>query len=162
MDGPADRPDRNVTIRPATRGDWWWLTKEGLAPAMVGVQYHPLEAPLQLLIAPTRGTALRPGPRCIIEVDGVRAGYIGRNPLSGNLEYFLRPWARGGTGTTAIATFLRDHRAGDRRRAFFVSSKNERSRRALERAFDRLGWHEGDEYQIAPARMGWRITVAPG
>ena len=44
----------------------------------------------------------------------------------------------------------------------FVSSKNERSRRALERAFDRLGWHEGDEYQIAPARMGWRITVAPG
>jgi hypothetical protein len=162
VDGTADRPDRRVTVRPATGGDWWWLTKEGLSPAMVGVQYHPIEAPLQLLIAPMRGTDLRPGPRCIIEVDGVRAGYIGRNPLSGNLEYFLRPWARGGTGTIAIAAFLRDHRAGDRRRTFFVSSKNERSRRALERAFDRLGWHEGDEYRIAPARLGWRITVAPG
>ena len=161
MDGTADRPDRHVTVRPASRDDWWWLTKEGLAPAMVGVQYHPAEAPLQLLIAPTRGTGLRSGSRCIIEVDGVRAGYIGRNPLSGNLEYFLRPWARGGTGTTASAIFLRDHRSGDRRRAFFVSSKNERSRRALERAFDRLGWHEGDQYAIAPARMGWRITVAP-
>lgn len=129
---------------------------------MVGVQYHWAEAPLQLFIAPARGSALRPGPRCVIEVDGERAGYIGRNPLSGNLEYFLQPWARGGTGTPAIAAFLRDHRTGDRPRAFFVSSKNARSRRALDRAFAELGWREGDDFTTQTARFGVKITVGTG
>lgn len=143
MEAEAERPDRRVTVRPVARGDWWWLTRAGSAPEMAGVQYHWAEAPLQLGIAPARGTAIRPGPRCLIEVDGTRAGYIGRNPLSGNLEYFLQPWARGGgTGTAAITAFLRDHRAGDRPRAFFVSAGNARSRRALDRAFAALGWRE--------------------
>ena len=143
-------------------GDRWWLTRAGLDPALVGVQYHPAEAPLQLLIAPLRGVGLRPGPRCIIEVDGRRAGYIGRNPLSGNLEYFLQPWARGGTGSGAIAAFLRDHRAGDRPRSFFVSRKNERSRAALDRAFAELGWEAGQGFHVRPARRGTYVTVGPG
>lgn len=159
MDADRSRPDRTVAVRPASAGDWWWLTRAGLAPEMVGVQYHWAEAPLQLGIAPTRGSALRRGPRCIIEVDGRRAGYIGRNPLSGNLEYFLQPWARGGTGVRAIAAFLRDHRAGDRERSFFVSSKNARSRGALDRAFARLGWQEGEEFTIQPVRFGVQVTV---
>jgi hypothetical protein len=162
VDDTERHPDRSVAVRPVAATDWWWLTKEGLAPRMVGVQYHWAEAPLQLVIAPTRATGLRPGPRCIVEVDGRRAGYIGRNPLSGNLEYFVQPWARGGTGTVAIATFLRDHRAGDRSRTFFVSAKNERSRRALERAFGQLGWSEGAGYTSERGRMGWRIRIDPG
>ncbi|HEX7132292.1 MAG TPA: hypothetical protein VF228_06930, partial [Iamia sp.] len=95
--------ERQVVVRPATARDWWWLTRAGLAPELVGRQYHWAETPLQVLIAPARGTPLRPGPRSIIEVDGRRAGYIGRNPLSGNLEYLLARWARGGgVGTRAI------------------------------------------------------------
>lgn len=144
------------------RSDRWWLIRAGLAPEMVGVQYHWAELPLQLVIAPARPSALRSGPRCVIEVDGVRAGYIGRNPLSGNLEYFLQPWARGGTGTDAIVAFLRDHRAGDRPRSFFVSSGNARSRAALDRAFARLGWHEGEEFTTRAVRSGVRITVGSG
>lgn len=148
-----------MAVRPATRGDWWWLTRAGLAPWMAGTQYSWPEVPLQAVIAPTRGTGLRPGPRCIIEVDGERAGYIGRNPLSGNLEYFLAPWARGGTGRPAIVAFLRDHRAGDRPRAFFVSSENARSRAALDGAFAELGWREGESFTTRDVRFGQQITV---
>lgn len=154
--------ERSVSVRAAVRRDWWWLTLAGLAPEMVGVQYSWPEAPLQLLIAPARGSGLRSGPRCIIEVDGQRAGYIGRNPLSGNLEYFLQPWARGGTGSRAIAGFLRDHRDGDRSRAFFVSAKNARSRRALDRAFAELGWREGDGVTTRAVRYGELVTVGAG
>ena len=150
---------RSVEVRPATAGDWWWLTRAGLAPEMVGVQYHRAEIPLQVLVAPTRGTPLRRGPRCVIEVDGRRAGYIGRNPLSGNLEYFLQPWARGGTGSRAIEAFLAQHRRGDRPRAFFVSHANPRSRAALEGSLRRLGWAEGTDYRVADGRLGWRITI---
>lgn len=150
---------RRVAVRPATARDWWWLTRAGLAPELVGTQYHRAEAPLQLLIAPTRGTPLRPGPRCIVEVEGRRAGYIGRNPLSGNLEYFLQPWARGGTGGRAIEAFLAGHRRGDRPRAFFVSHRNPRSRAALEGSLRRLGWAEGADWSVADGRLGWRITV---
>ena len=151
---------RSVEVRPATAGDWWWLTRAGLARELVGTQYHRAEAPLQLVIAPTRGTPLPPGPRCIVEVDGRRAGYIGRNPLSGNLEYFLQPWARGGTGGRAIEAFLAHHRRGDRPRAFFVSHANPRSRAALEGSLGRLGWTEGPDYRVVDGRLGWRITVS--
>lgn len=145
------------------RRDWTWLTRAGLSPKLAGVQYSWAELPLQLYIAPARGTAIRSGPRCIIEVDGRRAGYIGRNPLSGNLEYFLAPWARGGgNGTRAITEFLRDHRRGDRSRAFFVSRKNARSRSALDRAFTELGWREGDDVITQNGMMGQRITVRAG
>lgn len=150
---------RTVEVRPVVVGDWWWLTRAGLARELVGTQYHRAEAPLQLLIAPTRPTPLRPGPRCIVEVGGRRAGYIGRNPLSGNLEYFLQPWARGGTGGRAIEAFLAHHRPGDRPRAFFVSHANPRSKAALEGSLRRLGWVEGPDYEVADGRHGWRITV---
>ena len=91
-----------------------------------------------------------------------RAGYIGRSPLSGNLEYFLQPWARGGTGTRAIAEFLRSGRPEDRSRSFFVSRKNARSRTALDRAFHQLGWREGESYTTRDVRMGQLVTVGAG
>lgn len=150
---------RTVEVRPVAAGDRWWLVRAGLAPAMVGTQYHWAEAPLQLLIAPARPTPLRPGPTSIIEVDGRRAGYIGRNPLSGNLEYFLEPWARGGTGSRAIAEFLRTQRRGDRARAFYVSKRNDRSKAALLRAFATLGWSEGTQFQVEERATSWWITV---
>jgi len=159
--GDADPSrERTVSVRRARGRDWAWLTRAGLSPEKAGVQYHLVELPLQLFVAPARGTPIRPGPRCIIEVDGRRAGYIGRNPLSGNLEYFLERWARGGgTGSRAIAAFLRDHRRGDRDRAFFVSRKNPRSRAALDRAFAELGWREDEDVTTRHARLGQRITV---
>jgi hypothetical protein len=157
-----DRPRRTVVVRPVERTDRWWLTRAGLAPEMAGVQYHWAEIPLQLLIAPARPSALCSGPRCVIEVDGERAGYVGRNPLSGNLEYFLKPWARGGTGVDAIAAFLRDHREGDGPRAFSISSENTRSRTALDRAFARLGWRDGYEFTTRAVRFGVQITVGSG
>jgi hypothetical protein len=154
--------EREVVVRAVAWRDWFWLAAQGFSFRKVNRQYHWAEVPLQLYIAPMRATLGPAGPAAIIEVDGWRAGYIGRNPLSGNLEYFLQPWARGGVGRRAIVAFLRDHRGGDKARLFFVSHKNERSRRALIGSFDALGWHEGDEYRIEDGRVGWKIHVAPG
>lgn len=95
----------------------------------------------------------------MVEVDGRRAGYIGPNPLSGNLEYFVQPWARGGVGATVVAEYLAGFRAGDRSRAFFVSHSNDRSLRALTGAFDRLGWVEGTDYRIEEGRHGRRVCI---
>ena len=159
----AEGSGGTVAVRPVRARDWTWLTRAGFAPELAGVQYHWAELPLQLYIAPARGTRIRRGPRCIIEVDGRRAGYIGRSPLSGNVEYFLKPWARGGgAGTEAIVQFLRDHRVGDPSRDFFVSRKNARSRAALDRAFAQLGWREGEDFVTLNGSMGQRITVRTG
>ncbi len=152
-------PERDVVLRSVRWADWPWLTAQGLSFSKVGSQYHWLEAPLQLYIAPMRATLGPRGPAAVVEVDGRRAGYIGRNPLSGNLEYFLQPWARGGSGRAVIAGFLRDHRPHDRERAFFVAHKNERSLRALLGALATLGWHEGDEYSLDDARLGTYVRV---
>jgi len=149
-----------VEVRPVRAGDWPWLTRAGWSPELAGTQYHWAELPLQAWIAPARGLPIRPGPRCVIEVDGRRAGYIGRNPLSGHLEYFLAPWARGGTGARAIAAFLRTGRVGDRRRSFVVSHRNHRSLAALRRALGAAGLVEGTHWWLVDGRFGWRLTVA--
>lgn len=155
-------PSREVRLRPVTGRDRWWLTREGLRPSRIGEQYSWPEAPLQLYVAPARALLGPRGPAAIVAVDGRDAGYIGRNPLSGNLEYFLQPWARGGSGTEMVVQFLRDHRHGDRARLFFVASKNERSLATLRRAFERLDWTEGDQYRLERARYGWHVHVGPG
>jgi hypothetical protein len=95
----------------------------------------------------------------VVEVDGRRAGYIGPNPLSGNLEYFVQPWARGGVGTAVVAGYLSGFRAGDRPRTFFVSAGNDRSLATLLAAFERLGWSEGTDYRIEEGRHGRRVRV---
>lgn len=153
---------RPVAVRQSAGRDAWWLVRAGLARDLAGTQYTWPELPLQLIIAPLRALGVPPGPSCVIEVDGRRAGYIGRNPLSGNLEYWLQPWARGGVGRTAIVAFLGDHRVGDRARRFHVSFRNERSKAALLRAFDALGWTDGAEYRIVEGRFGWEIHIGPG
>jgi hypothetical protein len=150
-----------VHVRSVRVADGLWLTGVGLDPEKVGRQYHWAETPLQLYIAPARALL---GPRrstaAIIEVDGRRAGYIGRNPLSGNLEYFLQPWARGrGAGVAAIGAFLAEVRADDKARRFVIKHGNERSERALRRALGEIGWNEGDDYWIEDGRFERSVWV---
>lgn len=147
---------------PAGWADWWWLTRAGLSPELVGRQYHWAETPLAVVAAPLRGAPWPRGPRSLIEVDGRRAGYIGRNPLSGNVEYLLRPWARGGgRGRAAITAFLRAGRDDGRPSTFFVAHHNARSRAALVRSLEAAGRSEGDGYTVADGRFGERFTVPP-
>ncbi len=159
MDG---RTERTVTLRRARASDAPWLLAVGLDPEKVGRQYHRLEAPLQLVVAPARALAAPRAPAALVEVDGRRAGYVGPNPLSRNLEYFLQPWARGGTGTTAVTDYLRRFRAGDRARRFFVATSNERSMTVLLRACAAVGWEEGREVRVEPARHGRWVWIPAG
>jgi hypothetical protein len=155
-------PAGRVTVRAVRPADWPWLVAVGLDPEKIGRQYHWTETPLQLWCAPGRALLARRRPAAIIEVDGRRAGYVGTNPLSGNLEYFLQPWARGrGAGPVAIAEFLAGHRAGDRARRFVVSHANPRSLAALRRAFERLGWREGSDYRVVAGRRSTSVWVRP-
>lgn len=156
-------PGRQVVVRRVGWADVPWLCGAGLSPELVGRQYHPLETPLQLVVAPARAVLGPRGPAAVVEVDGRRAGYIGRNPLSGNLEYFLRPWARGGgVGRVAITELLTRHRPGDRPRRFFVSARNDRSLRALLGALDAMGWQEGTDYWVDRSRFGREVWVGVG
>jgi hypothetical protein len=150
-----------VHVRPVRYADALWLTSAGLDPEKIGRQYHWTETPLQLYIAPARAVL---GPRrsaaAVIEVDGRRAGYIGCNPLSGNLEYFLQPWARGrGVGSIAIAAFLAEVRIDDKARRFMIKHGNDRSAHALQRALDEIGWTEGDDYWMEDGRFELSVWV---
>ncbi|MFZ4518544.1 MAG: GNAT family N-acetyltransferase [Microthrixaceae bacterium] len=153
---------RTVHLRRARPTDAAWLAAVGLDPEKIGSQYHLVEAPLQLVVAPARAFAAPRAPAAVIEVDGRRAGYVGPNPLSRNLEYFLQPWARGGTGTAAVTGYLRHFRAGDRARRFFVATSNERSMTVLLRACAAVGWQEGREVRIETARHGRWVWIPPG
>lgn len=149
-----------VRVRPVRPADWPWLVAVGLDPEKIGRQYPWFEAPLQLWCAPARALLAHRRPAVLVEVEGRRAGYVGTNPLSGNLEYFLQPWARGrGAGPGAIAAFLARHRAGDRARRFVVAHRNARSLAALRRAFATLGWVEGPDYRVVPGRWATSVWV---
>ena len=149
-------------LRRARADDLAWLLAVGLDPEKVGSQYHWAEAPMQLYVAPARALrALRP-PAAVVVLDGRRAGYIGPNPLSRNLEYLLQPWARGGRGAAVVTTHLRDCRDRDRPRRFFVGGSNDRSLRTLRRAFDALGWQEGQEVRTEAAAHGRYVWVPAG
>ena len=155
-------PTKVELVRAQVR-DLPWLVAMGLDPELIGRQYHWAETPLQLVVAPGRAVLAPFVAARVVRVDGRRAGYIGRSPLSGNYEYVLRPWARGaGVGRRMIVEFLAEHRVGDRGRAFFVSTSNERSLRALRGAFAELGWVEGRDFTVTPVRFGTRVGVRPG
>jgi hypothetical protein len=156
----TERPVALGRIRPR---DVPWLVAVGFDPRQIGVQYSWLEAPLQLYSAPARAVrALWPTspPAAIVDVEGRRAGYIGPNPLSGNLEYFLLPWARGGVGSRVVAEYLGSYRTLDRSRCFFVAHHNTRSRATLDSAMARLGWVEGEQYRVTNHRHGIKVRVA--
>ena len=161
---PGDRSARpDVRLTPVRGADRPWLVAMGLDPELIGRQYHWAETPLQLLIAPLRAALGPHVAACTVWVDGRRAGYIGRSPLSGNYEDVLRPWARGGgVGRRMIADFLAHHRSGDQGRAFFVSAHNPRSLRALLASLGDLGWREPDDYEVVAVRFGTEVRVRQG
>lgn len=150
-----------MSLRRARWRDVPWLCAVGLDPEKVGRQYHVAEAPLQLVVAPARAllAAGTRRPAAVVEVEGRRAGYIGPNPLSGNIEYFLQPWARGGTGSAVVSRYLGDFRGPDRQRRFFVAAGNERSLATLHSAFRRLGWQEHSDWWASRARHGTHVHV---
>lgn len=152
-----------VKLRQVRLTDFKWLTRTALRRQFAGVQYSWLEWPLQPIAAPLRA-ALGPFvPACVILVDGRPAGYIGRSPLSGNLEYFLLDWAQGrGAGRKAIAQFLAHHRAGDRERKFVIRKKNKRSLRVLQGALDELGWSEKSDYKITQRLLNTTVEIGSG
>jgi hypothetical protein len=152
----------DLLVRPCGPDDRRWLLRAGLDPEKIGSQYSWPEAPLQLLIAPWRAAVCARRRAALAEVGGRRAGYIGPNPLSGNLEYFLQPWARGGRGPSLVEGYFRLFPARDVAERFFVSAKNDRSLRALERGLGALGWSEGDGYVVTAARYGRFVVVEPG
>lgn len=157
--GASEAGTDRVVVRPMGSGDWWWLTRAGLSPELIGQHHLWPEAPLQLIVAPTRGWSRPSGPRSIIEVDGVRAGYIGRHPFSGNLEYFVVAKARGGVGAQAIAHFLRSGQRGSAERSFVVPHRNPRSLAALERGLADAGYAEGRDWWLEDGPRTWRITL---
>ena len=162
MGRDCDREAREVVLRAVRWSDALWLIAAGLSPELAGRQYGWSEAPLQLVIAPLRAALGPAGPAAVVEVVGRRAGYIGRNPLSGNLEYFLAPWARGGVGRPMIRAFLIAHRPGDRPRCFFVSRHNTRSLATLLGALDDIGWIRDVDYWVDEVRFGRQVWVGVG
>ena len=152
----------DLHVRPCGPHDRWWLLRAGLDPEKIGSQYSWPEAPLQLLIAPWRAAVCTRRRAALAEVDGRPAGYIGPNPLSKNLEYFLQPWARGGRGAALVEGYFRLFPAREVAERFFVSAKNVRSLRALERGLGAVGWSEGDQYVVTTARFGRYVVVGPG
>lgn len=152
-----------VQLRQVRLSDFKWLTRTALRREFAGVQYSWIEWPLQPIAAPLRA-ALGPFvPACIVLVDGTPAGYIGRSPLSGNLEYFLMEWAQGrGIGRKAIVAFLMHHRAGDKARKFVIRKKNRRSLRVLLGALDELDWVEGKDYRMRSNPLHVVIEVGEG
>ena len=151
-----------MELRRPRRSDIGWLAAIGLDPEKIGSQYHWVETPLQLGIAPARAFLAAHRPAAVVEVDGGRAGYIGPNPLSRNLEYFVQPWGRGGVGVDIVTRYLRDFRVGDGPRRFFVAEHNERSLRTLRAACSQMGWAEGREFRIEPNRHGVYLWVPAG
>ena len=157
----SDRPD--FRLDRVRWGDVAWLASVGLSPELIGRQYHWAETPLQLVVAPGRALSAPYVAACLVWVGDRRAGYIGRSPLSGNYEYLLQPWARSsGLGRAMISDFLAHHRAGDRSRAFFVSSSNPRSLRALLGALADIDWQEGEDYRVTSNRFGQLVRVKAG
>jgi hypothetical protein len=139
---------RQVSLTRITFVDLPFLVLSGLDRERVGVQYPANEYRKQFKIAPLRyfRRVTRTLSR-IIRVNAKRAGYVGLNPLSGNIEYYLMPWARGGVGGRAIEQYLREALPFEVDKHAFMLESNERSVRVFRTVLKSMGLLEGSDFE---------------
>ena len=155
--------NRSVVIRTIRLSDLPFLVVSGLDRERRDVQYPAKEWRRQFRIAPMR--YLKKSTRMksrLIAVDGRRAGYIGLNPLSRNIEYYLQPWARGGVGGSAITDYLRELLPSNRDEYAFMLDGNERSVTAFRSALKRTSLEEGDDYKYFTYDSGHGFRIIAG
>lgn len=154
---------RNVELTGIRLLDLPFLLMSGLDRERIGVQYPEQEWLKQFRIAPlryfNRSTRLR---SFIILVDGRRAGYVGLNPLSENIEYYLQPWARGGAGKRAVTEFLRRTLPSVRDEHAFMLPGNERSVMTFRRSLEALRLREDADFEYFTYDGGSGFRVIAG
>jgi hypothetical protein len=154
--------ERGVSLTAITIADLPFLVVSGLDRERVGVQYPRSDYRKQFKIAPLRyfRTDTRHLSR-IVRVEGRRAGYVGLNPLSRNIEYYLQPWARGGVGRRAIEEYLREVLPFDVDKHAFMLDGNDRSVHVFRTALALLGLLEKTdfEYFVYPGGSGFRLLA---
>lgn len=157
--GPATR---QVALTAIGLADLPFLVWSGLDRERIGVQYPAGEYRRQFRIAPLRyfRSATRPSSR-IIRVNGRRAGYVGLNPLSENIEYYLQPWARGGVGGAAIEAYLRATLPFPVDKHAFMIEGNDRSVAVFRAALTRIGLIDGEDFEYFeyPGGSGFRVLA---
>lgn len=154
---------RNVEIRPLRLSDLPFLVVSGLDRERTGLQYPADEWLKQFRIAPLRYFNKSTRSRSFLAVvDGRRAGYVGLNPLSSNIEYYLQPWARGGVGKRAVAEFLRSLLPSHRDERAFMLAGNVRSVMTFRRALESLRLSEDADYEYFTYDGGSGFRVLAG
>ncbi len=154
--------EREVTLTAIGLTDLPFLVWSGLDRERIGIQYPADEYRRQFRIAPLRyfRSATRPLSR-IIRVEGRRAGYVGLNPLSENIEYYLQPWARGGVGGAAIESYLRSVLPFPVDKHAFMLEGNDRSVAVFRGALSRIGLVSEEDYEYFeyPGGSGFRLLA---
>ena len=154
--------ERRVEIREIHPSDLPFLIISGLDRERRDVQYAAKEWRKQFRIAPMRYFRAETRKRSrLIVVDGRRAGYVGLNPLSRNIEYYLQPWARGGVGRRAITDYLRGLLPSAKDEHAFMLPNNDRSVQVFRRSLLALCLEEGTdfEYFTYDGGSGFRIMA---
>ena len=160
LPGRARTGSDSTELKIITFADLPFLLLSGLDRERVGVQYRDGEWLKQFRIAPLRYFNKSTRSRSfLVVVNGRRAGYVGLNPLSTNVEYYLQPWARGGRGRTAVTEFLGHLLPSNRDEHAFMLAGNDRSVMTFRRSLEMLGLTEGVEfdYFVYEGGSGFRI-----
>ncbi len=159
---PMSAEDRVVTLSRITWRDVPFLVTSGLHRERAGVQYPRSEYRAQFRIAPLRYfNRTTRTVSSIVRVDGRRAGYVGLNPLSTNIEYYLVPWARGGVGRRAIVTYLRTHLPFEEDKFAFMIAGNARSVHVFRSALHELGLSDPETFRHFeyPGGQGFKVRA---
>jgi hypothetical protein len=154
--------DRAVTLTEITWRDLLFLVTSGLQPDRAGVQYPRSEYRAQFRIAPLRYfNRTTRAQSSIIRVDGRRAGYVGLNPLSTNIEYYLVPWARGGVGGRAVVSYLRTRLPFEHDKFAFMLAGNDRSVHVFRSALHQLGLSDPATFRHFeyPGGQGFKVRA---
>jgi hypothetical protein len=159
----AVEKSKKLSLTPIAVSDLPFLIISGLDRERRGVQYPGDEWLKQFKIAPMRFfNASTRRKSFIIRVDGKRAGYIGLNPLSTNIEYYVMPWARGGIGSAIIRKFLLTLLPSSRDEHAFMLSGNDRSVHAFRSGLKAIGLESESDYEYFEYDGGQGFRVIAG